>query len=60
MFVKFGVEYDGSTHASGACRLGSIPSTPTKLNFWKWQLVFLVVLVLLNARLVYIIGVRIT
>ena len=24
------MEYDGSTHPSGGCRLGSIPSTPTK------------------------------
>ena len=25
-----GLEYDGSTHASGACRPGSIPGSPTK------------------------------
>lgn len=24
------MEYDGSTHPSGGCRLGSTPSTPTK------------------------------
>ena len=28
----YGVEYAGSTHDSGSCRLGSIPSTPTKYN----------------------------
>ncbi len=30
LFSGIGVEYDGSTYASGAYRLGSIPSTPTK------------------------------
>lgn len=29
-YRHYGVEYDGSTRASGARRLGSIPSTPTK------------------------------
>ena len=28
---NYGVEYDGSTHPSGGCRLGSTPSTPTGL-----------------------------
>jgi hypothetical protein len=28
-----GVAYAGSTHDSGSCRLGSIPSTPTKKNY---------------------------
>lgn len=28
--MYIGVSYTGSTHASGACRLGSIPSTPTR------------------------------
>ena len=29
-FSEGGVSYTGSTHDSGSCRLGSIPSTPTK------------------------------
>ena len=28
----YGVEYAGSTHPWGGCRLGSIPSTPTQKN----------------------------
>ena len=27
------MEYAGSTHASGACRLGSIPSIPIKRKY---------------------------
>lgn len=30
-----GVEYDGSTRASGARRLGSIPSSPTNLIYCR-------------------------
>lgn len=29
MIIYRGASYTGSTHASGACRLGSIPSAPT-------------------------------
>jgi hypothetical protein len=36
MYKLNGVAYAGSTHDSGSCRLGSIPSTPTKKKLGKF------------------------